>query len=960
VHYSLVDFRLLGPLEIWDDGRQLAIGSAKQRALLAILLLNANRVVPTSRLIELLWGDEPSETVANTLQVAVSQLRKILEKDHPRGTPYQVLVSQPPGYLLRVGADQLDLYRFEQLRREADQASQGADPDTTAARLRGALNLWRGPALADVAADPFALAEGVRLNELRIKTLEDRIEAELSLGRHGDLIGELQALVTEYPLRERLRGQLMLALYRSGRQAEASELFHKTRALLIEELGMEPGPGLQRLFKAILNQEVSVAPARSRTDNLPTALTTFIGRTEEVHDVKERLSGVRLLTLTGIGGVGKTRLALQVAKEVLTVYPHGVWFVDLAPLNDGAFVPDAVASVLGLRELAGRTVVEGLTAYFGTRTALLILDNCEHLVEPVAALGRELLRTSPDLTILATSREPLDIMGEATVRVDPLPVPEPGRSASQADILEYAAVALLVDRARLAVSSFELSEVNMAVVIKICERLEGIPLAIELACAKFGVLPLEQVSARLDDRFRLLAGSRRGVLARHQTLEATLDWSYDLLDGQERTLLARLSVFSGGASFGAVQAVCRDQDVGLDILEPLSRLVTKSLVTLVQGDAEARYRLLETVRSYASQRLSASGDAGVLRGRHFDWYLALAEEAQGELFKSSQGTWIRRLEREYENIRTALEWSTATRPNDGLRLAVALYDFWVRKARYNEVLEWLQRSLAASSDRSGVRATGLTALGAMVRSRGDHELARQLMTEAMQLANEIGDLTAKAWAAEKLAMVLEDEGSPDAIPLFEESVALGRKANPLRLLSALNNLGLALHRRGDRSGAPRSLLAEGLMLARERGDHWAIASILDGIAQVALDTADLEAARLHWNESLRVAFREGYQYFVPSIFEGVAKLSLVEGQPDRALRLLGAAERYRREKGETHSLPIEGDALQQLTRDARQALSSDRAEIIWTEGQGMPLDEALRYATRDSAAPQPAIPAKVR
>ena len=379
MHYSLVDFRLLGPLEIWDDGRQLAIGSAKQRALLAILLLNANRVVPTSRLIELLWGDEPSETVANTLQVAVSQLRKILEKDHPRGTPYQVLVSQPPGYLLRVGADQLDLYRFEQLRREADQASQGADPDTTAARLRGALNLWRGPALADVAADPFALAEGVRLNELRIKTLEDRIEAELSLGRHGDLIGELQALVTEYPLRERLRGQLMLALYRSGRQAEASELFHKTRALLIEELGMEPGPGLQRLFKAILNQEVSVAPARSRTDNLPTALTTFIGRTEEVHDVKERLSGVRLLTLTGIGGVGKTRLALQVAKEVLTVYPHGVWFVDLAPLNDGAFVPDAVASVLGLRELAGRTVVEGLTAYFGTRTALLILDNCEHL-----------------------------------------------------------------------------------------------------------------------------------------------------------------------------------------------------------------------------------------------------------------------------------------------------------------------------------------------------------------------------------------------------------------------------------------------------------------------------------------------------------------------------------------------------------------------------------------------------
>jgi non-specific serine/threonine protein kinase len=510
------------------------------------------------------------------------------------------------------------------------------------------------------------------------------------------------------------------------------------------------------------------------------------------------------------------------------------------------------------------------------------------------------------------------------------------------------------------VSSFELSEANMATVIRICERLEGIPLAIELASAKFGILPLEQLSARLDDRFRLLAGRKSGALARHQTLEATLDWSYDLLDGQERTLLARLSVFSGGASFEAVEAVCGGQDVGVDVLEPLSQLVSKSLVTLVRGYGEARYRLLETVRSYASQRLSASGQAGALRDRHCDWCLALAEDARSELLQAHQRAWIRRLDREYENLRAALDWSTASRPNDGLRLAVALAEFWFRKARYSEGLEWLQRALGASTDRSGTRADALTSLGIMARWRGDRVLARQSTTEAVRMAADVGDETAKAWATEKLALVLDDEHLSEAIPLFKESVALGRKANRLRLPSALNNLGSTLHQRGDRSELPRITLAEGLLLAREQGDHWAVAAILDSIAQVALDTTDFETARLSSNESLSIALREGHDNMVPFVIEGIAKRSLLLGQPDRALRLLAASERFRRENGFTLAVPSEGDALQRLVSDARQALAADQAENAWSEGQRMSLAEVVEYATHESGAAQPAFPALVR
>src|SRR5256886_1737744 len=345
-----MEFRILGPLEVWEAGRPVTLSGAKPRALLAILLIQANRVVSTDRLIDLLWGEAPPDTVANTLQSCVSKLRRNLEPGHVHGSPHQVVIGQPPGYLIRIDKDQLDLTKFERLAGEARQSMAAGEPEAAAASLRTALALWRGPAFDNLADEPFAVAEANRLGEMRLRALEDRIEAELSLGRHADLVGELEALVAEHPPRERLRGQLMLAPYRSGRQAEASEVFYKTREVLVDQAGLEPGPELQRLLKAILNQDPGLelqprveANRPSKIDNLPLPLTSFVGRADAMAEVSRRLDGSRLLTLTGAGGIGKTRLAIEVARGLVEAYADGVALVELASLADPDLVPQTTA-----------------------------------------------------------------------------------------------------------------------------------------------------------------------------------------------------------------------------------------------------------------------------------------------------------------------------------------------------------------------------------------------------------------------------------------------------------------------------------------------------------------------------------------------------------------------------------------------------------------------------------------
>ena len=889
-----MEFRILGPLEVWEGDRRLPLGGAKHRALLAILILNASRVVATDRLIELLWGEEPPETVNNTLQVSVSQLRKVLEPDHVRGTPHRVLVSQEPGYLLRMSPSELDLGRFEQLREEAKRARLDGHLDVAAAALREALTLWRGPPLADLALETFAIAEVSRLKELGLQTVEDRIEADVALGRHADVIGELDALVAEHPLRERLRGQLMLALYRSGRQAEASDLFHKTRTALVEGLGMEPGPELQKLFKAILNQSPSldVAPSLAmrdepRINNLPFQLTSFVGRVQELGEIRRLLSESRLVTLTGAGGMGKTRLAIQVAGQLLDAYRNGVWLVELAPITEPNLIPRSVASVLGVREQPGQLLAGALADYIQSRELLLVMDNCEHVIDATARLLEPLLRTCPGLRVLATSREVLGINGEVAWRVRSMLLPDPEVETGES-LIAYEAIALFVDRATAAVGLFELSDETARLVAAICQRLDGIPLAIELAAGRLRTLSLEQVADRLADRFRLLTGGSRTAMARQQTLRGAIDWSYDLLSDAHRDLFQRLSVFAGGISVEALERVGACTNVNADeVLDVLTELVARSMVIVDRDGSSARYRLLETLRQYAWEKLTESGEAHAIRDRHRDWFLELAELAEQEFRGPRQTGWFDRLELEHDNLRAALGWSLENREIDHcLRLTAALGYFWRQRGNITDGLSWLGRVLEGSAGPSKARAETLLWASALAMEFGDYSRAERFGRESVATFHEVVDPWGLGFAEHILGFVAFRQDSLDqAAELLEKSFSAFEKAGDAwGIALGFHSLGYILWARGDYARAV-TVAGKALTLFRDTGDDERVASSLHLLGIVEMARGNLAAAGKLLEECLGLLPRIGAKQLMASSLYDLGVLSRCLGELERAKAL---------------------------------------------------------------------------
>ena len=658
-----MDFRILGPVEVHGDDGPIRLGGAKHRALLAALLLNANEVVSADRLVDELWDGQPPNTADNALQVYVSQLRKALG-------PAAALRWHPPGYVLEIAPDELDAARFERLAEAGRRALAAGESDAAARHLRDALALWRGPALCD-AMLASAVAEARRLEDARVAALEDRLEADLALGRDAELVAELEALVAEHPLRERLRAQLMRALYRAGRQAEALSAYQAARRALVDELGIEPSPPLQDLERAILNQDSSLAtppvapaPPRRPARRLPVAPTPLVGREREVERVVAlaRRDDVRLITFTGAGGIGKTRLALETARALAVEYPDGAVFVPLALVGDPALVEPTIATSLGL-VADGEPEREALRAYLRDRSMLLVLDNFEQVVGAAPALA-DLLADAPEVKLFVTSREVLRLSGEHEFPVGPLALPPPGGSPADSP-----AVALFVQRASASVPDFQLDG-NAQAVADLCARLEGIPLAIELAAARSKLLPPQTMLARLSSRLDLPAAAARDVPARHQTLRATIDWSHDLLSSAEQILFRRLAIFSGTFELGAAEQVA-----GAD-LDPLQSLVDKSLVTR-EGREEPRFAMLELVREYALERLAASGDADDVARRHLAHYLELAATAEKQLVGEAQANWLERLEQEHGNLRAAIAF--ALESGDGasaVRLVAALRRFW--------------------------------------------------------------------------------------------------------------------------------------------------------------------------------------------------------------------------------------------------------------------------------------------
>lgn len=941
---------LLGPLEVRDRGRALNVRGSRPRALLALLALNAGRVMPADRLIELLWGDEPPASAANALQVHISALRKVLE---PQGPPYRLLISDRSGYALRVDTEHVDFSRFERLVERAHIALKRRELAQCAELVSQALSQWRGAALADIADQPWSIGEARRLEELRVAAEEDRVEAALALGGHSELIPGLEALVSRYPLRERLSGQLMLALYRSGRQGEASDVYQRTRETLVDGLGMEPGPELQQLLKAIINQDRSLGvPIQERLpprlDNLPATLTSFVGRTQEMAQLSSLLATTRMLTLTGPGGIGKTRLAIEVARSLVDNFERGVWLTNLGSLTDPGLAPQAVGSVLLVRSTGGQAPTDALTSYLSNRHCLLLFDNCEHWIDACARLAEAVVTSCPLVTVLATSREALGVAGEVVWPVPALELPEltPNRSISAAS--ECGAVELFRQRAESAIGSFRLDDGGLQTTINVCRQLDGIPLAIELAAARLKVISLDELSARLRDRFQVLIGGSRTALPRHQTLRAAIDWSYDLLSEIERSQLRMLSIFAGGFTLEAAEAVCGDRPRGgVDVLEVVSSLVRKSLVQVDRSDFEVRYRLLDTIREYAYEKLGETDQLGTAGLRHVEFYLDLAERAAPQLRGPGATVWMARLEREHDNIRAAIRWSLEVRNADRFsRLLVAMWWYWYVRCFFEEGRRWLEIALTDLQPSSPSRRVALLlGSGQLAWAQGDHETDQTMFETALSLAKDGSDELLLGHALLRLSLADYAAGRMNLTEQhLEDSIRLLRKHGQASWLGeALNNLGwVRAFELNDYSGAAL-LLDESLSIARKCGDQWALQEVLDSIANLKTATGDADAAEAFQEESLRICSALGDAWSLPRTLTGFVRMAVARGQAERALRLSGAAAKLRDDVGMV-LMAAEQAHLDPLIEVARAKIPADLANAAWSEGSQMTMNEAVTYA----------------
>jgi predicted ATPase/DNA-binding SARP family transcriptional activator len=829
-----------------DDGIPLRVQGAKLRALLAMLALECGRVVPTDRLIEELWHDDRPAGVANALQGLISKLRKTLGST-------DIVAMRPPGYVLLIDDEHVDVHRIDQLVAAARAGVARGDLEEAVARFAAAESLWRGPALADFLYDDFAQVHIARLNEVRLSLIEDRVEAELALGRHARLVSDLDALVNANPLRERMRGHLMVALYRSGRQAEALGVFQDGREVLAEELGLDPGPDLRQLETAILDHDPALlatdtgsttlgatATARRRT-NLKAALTPLVGRELELVELGELLGDRRLVTVVGPGGAGKTRLAAETARLVVEQRKDGVFMIELAPIGDPAAVANVIAAALELPD----SDIDALTRvrqHLEGKDMLLVLDNCEHLVDAAARIADELLGACEGLRILATSREALRVTGEAVWPVPPL---------DEADASE-----LFIQRATSADHALRIDDAARSVIRDICNRLDGLPLAIELAAARTRAFPVAQIAERLDDRFRLLTGGSRTAMARQQTLRAVVDWSYDLLFEDERRVFERLSVFPGGCVIGAAEAVCAGDDVDTaDVVELIAGLVEKSLLLVDSAGHDPRYRMLQTLSQYGRERLVERGDADAVFGRMAAHFAELCARSRAAYRGIDQRQWYMAIDAEQDNIRTAFVWSVGAGEKElavAIAADIALHR-WVTGV-VREGYHWLDTALALPGDVTpftyGRSLVWRAFLGYLAGYR-DH--TDEQFDEGIDLLRKHADPTFVGFALTFYAQIVGETGRLQKAAELNVAALEQLEAAPdapwVCACRTWLRAGIAVQKHGDFE-IFESLLREALHQFRDADDHFMTAICLDLVAEFDAFRGDFEAATAGLQEAL--------------------------------------------------------------------------------------------------------------
>ncbi len=909
-----MQFRVLGPVEVAAEAAQLTLGSARQRTILAVLLA-AGEVVSAGRLIEAVWGAQPPSAAATTLRSHVSQLRRGLEELESDGS--SVIVTASGGYHLDLHGHDLDAATFEDLARGAD-SSLPTDPMTAKEVLDTALALWRGPAFGELRDHPMLHAEAVRLERLRAGAAASRIDARLALGHHQYAIGELEAAAVTDPLDERTHGQLMLALYRTGRQADALAVHETLRERLRDELGIDPSPHLQQLHRRLLRHELedatdpSPTTASTATHDLPVAPPAtkasrrplgphveLFGRDDAAAAVAELATSHPLVTITGPGGVGKTCLAERVSCEVVDRFDDGVIACELTAVRDPDSVAPAVVAASNIEHPGTHGPREALTTAIGERRMLLLLDNCEHLLASVADLVETLLRNCPRLVVLATSREPLRLPGERVWQLAPLPAPQ--ADADPAEVLRSPAGALFVARAEAADPSFSLSEETAGPVAELCRRLDGLPLAIELAAARVRALAPADLAARLDQRFSLLSTGRAGGSGRHRTLEAVVSWSHDLLDDPQRRLFDRLSVFAGSFSLGAAEQVFGGPPLApTEVAGLLADLADRSMVTVERGETGTRYRLLDTLRDFGARRLTDTDEGVSCRRAHAAHHVALVEELGPQLRGPNERAAVVAIEDMIDDLRVAHNWLVIEGDVDGaLRLPAALHDYLLFRLRA-EIFLWAERAVAmpgADADASYPAALATAALGAS--NRGALDQAREWAEDALARGEGIVSLHALG----TLSVIALYEGRIDEVLTLGDRLAAlaDRWDEPYYLALSHLNPALALHYQGDREAATERAVALGTAAdAAASPTVRAWAAYVRG--EIAMDDDPSLAAR-QLTAAVEAAREAGSR-----LPEGVALVSLASvsaryGETQEALQRFREAVRLWRQLGDhTHQL----------------------------------------------------------
>ncbi len=919
----------------------MTVTGRKERLLLLDLLLHAGEPVSRDRLVDDLWEEEPPATASDALYVYVSHLRGVVGRDALRthGSGYELV------------PDELDLRRFEERARGGRDALEAGRPEQAAALLREALALWRGPAFGDLADARFAQPAAAALEALRLTAVEDRIDAEIALGEYAQAGAELEALVAEHPLRERLWGQLMQSLYAAGRQSEALDAYRRARSSLVEERGLEPGPALRQIEQAILRQDPSLIPAvpsaSPRMAGVRRPATPLIGRERELVRLCDLLRDpdIALVTLTGIGGIGKTRLALEAAERLGDDFPDGVCFVELAAISDPALVLPSVALALGLQSDGDDGLA--LREHLGARGLLLVLDNFENVLDAAPAIG-ELLAAAPRVKLLVTSVAALRIASEHDFSLPPLELPAPGDAADEAALAAVPAVELFVNRARAVRDDFALTHENAEAVAEVCRRLEGLPLAIELAAARVRLLPPPELLARLTSRLDLLTDGARDAPERQRTIRAAIDWSYRLLESDEQLLFSRLGIFAGGATLEAIEAVCDD----IATLDAITSLVDKRLLGR-RSDRSSRFVMLETLREYALEQSAASGETEALRRRHTRYFLEFARGLEEGLDGPEQGRLMERLEADHANLRAAI--AAAVADGDGesaVGLAAALRRFWQVHGHVDEGLRALESVADAFPDAPPLdRNKVLNGAGVLLGERGEWAASRARFEQALAVAREIGDQQRTAIALSNLGNISLNEGDLDAAhPLYREALGiyeqLGARVNQA---VALENLGLVELARGEREQAI-AFFERGLACAEAGQATHEAASVSIPLARARLAAGELDRPRELLIAALVTLQELGDPHKSAECMEAFANVAVTEERPGDAAALLGAADALRRSIGAVRH-GDQHDWYEATVERVEAALGEEAYASGTARGRLLPVEEAVALCGELSGRP---------